>query len=195
MENQEKYNEVTDTEVVKVDFEQKSKERKKESFISRFVYSIIAFIAALIFIIGRNEIFGVLGYIVGAMALVLGVVTIIAFLMKKGRAHVISLIAGILEIMAGIFCMVRPFTITNLSIYVFAIIIFISGIVLAYFAIRDKKLGVTRWLPSLILGILLALLGLAMLFFVSQSRMVIAVIVGVALLVSSIFNLVSLALK
>lgn len=195
MENQENFNEVEEKEIVKVDFQQPPKKEKKENFLSRLVYTILAFVMAIAFIVGRNEIFGVLGYIVGVLAIVMGAVTIIAFLMSKGKASLISLIWGILEIMAGIYCVVRPFAIANLAIYVFAIIIFISGIVLVYFALRDKQAGFKKWIPILIFGIVMAILGLAMLFFVSQSRAVVAVMVGISLFLSSVFNMIALILQ
>ena len=195
MENSDSYREMIDNEVVKVDLTEPAKRRKKESFLPRVVYAIVAFVTGLVFIIARNDIFAVLGYVVGAIVMVMGIVTVTAFLVAKGNKWVGSLVWGILLILFGIFCLCTPKWIADAAVYISAIIFFVSGIVLIYFAVRDKKMGFEKWIPSLIAGIVLAVLGAAMLLFVRKAEAVVAVFTGIGFILTSILNIVTLILK
>lgn len=195
MANNENLNELVDSDVLKVDFENEVKRRKRDSFVPRALYSALCLIAGLIFIIARNSIFDLLGYIAGGMLLLTGAVTITAFFVSKGNKWIFSLIWGIVEALLGIFCLASPKIIADMAVYVFAALIFIGGIVLIYFATADKSFGIKGWKYILIFGIALAVLGLAMLLFVRQSQAVIAVIVGVSFIISAVLNIVSLFLK
>ena len=190
-----KNNTAASEDIVRVDFTQPEKKMKKDSLIARIVYAGIALIVGIIFILARNGIFDMLGYIVGGILLIMGAVTITAFLTAKGNKWVGSLVWGILLVLIGIYCLFNPAWIANAAVYIFAVIIFISGIVMAYFAVRDKKAGFKQWLPSLIFGIALAVLGLVMLLFVRQTQAVVAVITGVSFILTAILNVVSLILK
>ena len=189
------YREMVDNQVVKVDFTEPPKKQKKEGFVTRIVYAVITLLVGVVFIIARDHIFDVLGYIVGGLLLIMGAVTITAFFTSKGNKWVGSLVWGILEAILGVFCLFTPHMIANFAVYIFAIIIFISGIVMSYFAVRDKKAGFGQWLPSLIFGIVLAVIGLVMLLFVNQTKAFVAVMVGIAFLITAVLNVITLFLK
>ena len=196
MENKENtYREMVDSETVKVDFTAPPKKQRKEGFVTRIVYAAIALLVGIVFIAARVHIFDVLGYILGAALVIMGIVTITAFLTSKGNKWVGSLIWGVLEAILGVFCMINPQTVSNFAVYIFAIIIFISGIVMIYFAVRDKKAGFGQWLPSLIFGIVLAVIGLVMLLFVNQTKAFGAVMVGISFILTAVLNVVALFLK
>ena len=194
MEKNENYTEAAQKEVVKVDFTEPVERKKKESFITRIAYAAISLIVGIIFIAGRAGIFDVLGYIVGGILLIMGTVTITAFVTAKGK-WVGSLVWGVLQVLLAIFCLLNPAWIANAAVYIFAVIIFISGIVMIYFALRDKKDGFKKWLASLIFGIILAVLGLVMLLFVSQTKAFVAVMVGISFIITAVLNVVALILK
>ena len=195
MSAKDDYREMIDGEVVKVDLTKAPERRKKESFLPRLAYIIISFLAGAVFIFARNNIFAVLGYVVGAIVLIMGVVTITAFIVEKGNKWVGSLIWGILQILLGIFCLCKPKWIADVSVYICAVIFFISGIVMVYFAIKDKGIGFRNWIPELVAGIVLALLGVVMLLFVRKTEAVVAVITGVGFIVTAVINVVALILK
>ncbi len=195
MEKNENYTEAAQKEVVKVDFTEPAERKKKESFITRIAYAAISLIVGIIFIAGRAGIFDVLGYIVGGILLIMGTVTITAFVTAKGNKWVGSLVWGVLQVLLAIFCLLNPAWIANAAVYIFAVIIFISGIVMIYFALRDKKDGFKKWLASLIFGIILAVLGLVMLLFVSQTKAFVAVMVGISFIITAVLNVVALILK
>ncbi|MBR0413521.1 MAG: DUF308 domain-containing protein [Clostridia bacterium] len=191
----ENFNKVEDNEIVKVDFTEKSEKKKRDNLMARIAYICISFLAGIVFIVARNNIFDLLGYIGGGMLLILGVVTVIAFFASKGKAWLPSLIFGIVEAIIGIFFLCKPKIIADFAVYVFAIIIFISGVVMIYFAACDKRNGIKQWIAILIMGIVLSIAGVVMLLFVRQSQAVIAIIAGVSFIVSAVFNVVALALK
>ena len=191
----EQYGEVTDNEIITVDFTKEGEKRRKTNLIARLVYSAVSLLAGLIFIFARDSIFDLLGYIAGGMLLITGAGAIISFLASKSARRLGALIGGILQAVLGIFCLVKPKMVADLAVYVFALIIFISGVVMIYFAVGDKNIGFVKWKPILVFGIILALLGAAMLLFVRQSQAVIAVITGVSFVITAVFNLVALLLR
>ena len=162
----EQYNEYVDEEIVVVDPEEVEKKIRKELFGPRLIYAIVNLALGLIFIFARNSIFNILG-----------------------------LIWSVLEFFAGIFCLANPDVIADMAIYVFAILIFLSGMILIYFSVRDKNRGFSWWKAGFALGIILAILGILMIIFNHQSQAVISVIVGVSCIISAIFGLVSLMLR
>lgn len=195
MADEEKYNEYVDEEIVVVDPEAVHKKIRKELFGPRLIYALVNLALGLIFIFARNSIFNILGYVTGAALLLLGITGIILFFASKGSTTVFGLIWSILEFFAGVFCLANPDVIANLAIYVFAVLIFLSGMILIYFSVRDKGRGFSWWKAGFILGIVLAILGILMIVFNHQSQAVISVIVGVSFLISAVFGAVSLALR
>ncbi|MBE6818574.1 MAG: hypothetical protein E7517_05390 [Ruminococcaceae bacterium] len=195
MANEEKFNTVNDNEIVKVDFTEKSEKKKRDNLIARVAYICISFLAGIVFIAARNNIFDLLGYIAGGMLLILGVAVVIAFFASKGKGWLPSLIFGIVEAIIGIFFLCKPKVIADFAVYVFAIIIFVSGVVLIYFAACDKRSGIKQWIVVLVFGIVLSIAGVVMLLFVRQSQAVIAVMAGISFIVSAVFNVIALALK
>lgn len=196
MENSESYKQMIDGDVVKVDLTEPPKDkRKKESFWPRIAYSVVSLLAGIVFIAARSNIYAMLGYIVGIVFLVVSAVTITAFVLEKRKKWVGSLIWGVLQAIIGIYCLFNPKWLADAAIYIFATIIFISGVVLIYYAIKDKANGFINWKPVLIFGIVLAVLGLVMLFFVNQTQAVLAVITGIVFIITSALNVVALALK
>ena len=191
----EQYNEYVDEEIVVVDPEEVEKKIRKELFGPRLIYAIVNLALGLIFIFARNSIFNILGYVTGASLLLLGVTGVILFFASKGSTTVFGLIWSVLEFFAGIFCLANPDVIADMAIYVFAILIFLSGMILIYFSVRDKNRGFSWWKAGFALGIILAILGILMIIFNHQSQAVISVIVGVSCIISAIFGLVSLMLR
>lgn len=191
----EQYNEYEDKQIVVVDPEAEHKRVRKELFGPRLIYAIVNMALGLIFIFARNSIFNILGYVTGASLLLLGITGIILFFASKGSTTVFGMVWSVLEFFAGVFCLANPGVIANLAIYVFALMIFLSGMILIYFSIRDKGRGFSWWKAGFALGIILAVLGVLMIIFNHQSQAVISVIVGVSFIISAVFGLVSLALR
>lgn len=191
----EKFNEYVDEEIVVVDPEAVHKKIRKELFGPRLIYAIVNLALGLIFIIARNSIFNILGYVMGGALLLLGATGVILFFASKGSTTVFGLVWSVFEFFAGIFCLANPGVIADLAIYVFAILIFLSGMILIYFSVRDKNRGVSWWKAGLVLGIILAILGVLMIVFNHQSQAVISIIVGISFLISAVFGAVSLALR
>ncbi len=191
----DKYNEYVDEEIIVVDPKATSKRIRKELFGPRLIYATVNLALGLIFIIARNSIFNILGYVTGGALLLLGITGIILFFASKGSTTVFGLIWSVLEFFGGVFCLANPDVIADLAIYVFAILIFLSGMILIYFSVRDKNRGFSWWKAGFILGIVLAALGILMIVFNHQSQAVISVIVGVYFIISAAFGVVSLALR
>ena len=191
----EQFNEYVDEEIVVVDPEATRKIIRKELFGPRLIYGIVNLALGLIFIIARNSIFNILGYVTGGALLLLGVTGIILFFSSKGSTTVFGLIWSTFEFFAGIFCLANPEVIASIAIYVFALMIFLSGMIIIYFSLRDKSRGFSWWKAGFALGVILAVLGILMLIFNHQSQAVISVIVGVSFILSAIFGFVSLMLR
>ena len=196
MENSENYTQLVDDEVVKAEVSAPPKKKqKKENFWQRIAYSVVFLLAGIVFIAARNDIFSILGYVVGIVLIIISTVTITAFVLEKKKKWIGSLIWGVLQALMGIYCLFNPNWLADAAVYIVAAIIVVCGIVLIYFAVRDKVAGVKNWLTVLIFGIVLAVLGLAMLLFVGQTKAVVAVVTGIGFIITSVLNVVALILK
>lgn len=168
---------------------------KKRSLAPRIIFGIVSILLGVAFILLRNVALSVIGYVVGGMSLAAGVVTIIAFLASHKNKLIISLISGIIEALFGILFLIKPNILADIAIYLFAAVVFISGMVMLYTATQDKKFGIINWKVTLVFGIVLALLGALMLLFIKQDRVFIAVLIGIELIVDGVLDVIAVAFR
>ncbi len=164
---------------------------KKVTVRSLVITSVITFLFALAQIIFPSMIIKFIGFIVGTGFILIGVVSIIMYIMSKEKL-VSTLSRGVIFTLAGLYFTFNPDVALGILSLLLGIFIILNGVVGLQFSLEAKKLNADKWKISLIFALVIILLGLFILFFPFSTTKLLIIYNGVFMLISSVLNLVSL---
>lgn len=127
--------------------------------------------------------------VIGAVALVFGIIEIIIYFMTKpagvGMSHDFSI--GALAVIVGVILLIHPGGIVDLLQVLIGIFLLADSVFKMQTAFDSKRIGISGWWITLIFTVACLVLGILMVLKVGAN--VIMVLIGVALIIDGIQNL------
>ncbi len=167
-----------------------------KSKINKLIYgswfSALLFFAFGIFLFIKPKMANsLIGYFVGGLILVSGVISLINFFTVKKEVKYISfeLIYGIITLIAGIAIIFNPLSISSIVTIGLGIWMIINGIMKINSGIFLKKCKEETWTLLLFIGILTLLSGALLIFNPFKSTMVMTQVVGIFVIVYAILDI------
>ena len=145
---------------------------------------IIAFSAILIgllFILTPQTSADVICYVAGILLLASGIAAVVSYLASGRLFGSYALVSGIVLLVCGVFCLLRPEVIQGLLTVIFGVFLVIDGMVTL-----QAKLG--GWWVLAALAVITIALGCVILFGKFDSIMLLA---GISLIVDGVFDLIA----
>ncbi len=132
-----------------------------------------------------------LGIVCGAVMILFGVVKLVGYFSRDlyRLAFQYDLACGCLLILLGLVMLLRPDSLLNFICVALGIYILTDGLFKIQISVDAKRFGLRGWWLILVEAILAALLGLTMIFRVTDSTRVLTVLLGVSMLAEGILNL------
>ena len=132
-----------------------------------------------------------LGIVCGAVMILFGIVKLVGYFSRDlyRLAFQYDLACGCLLILLGLVMLLRPDSLLNFICVALGIYILTDGLFKIQISVDAKRFGLRGWWLILVEAILAALLGLTMIFRVTDSARVLTVLLGVSMLAEGILNL------
>lgn len=161
----------------------------KKAFRNYWLLSIFCVVVGIVLIINPGIFTAVLGYTIGGFLTLYGIIKLVMYFTKR-EEYPTNLVSGIILDAAGIFIMVKPDFIPKVIALIFGIYMIISGVVSIQDSLNLKNSGDEQWKISGIPAIITTIVGIIMVFNPLAPVNVAVMILGIALLVSGITNII-----
>jgi uncharacterized membrane protein HdeD (DUF308 family) len=153
-----------------------------------WILSIFCIVLGIALIINPTFFIGAVGYVVGGMLVAYGAIRLIGYFASDNSPS--GLVVGIIFCAAGVFIIVRPDFIPKVVAIICGLYMSVSGISNLQDALNLRKQGVENWTVSGIPAIITLVVGLILLFNPIAPAKIATMILGGALLVSGLSNIV-----
>lgn len=169
-------------------------ERIMKSLVrSSYITSSILILLGLVLVVKSEETITVISYLVGGALITLGIVAFIKFF-KNSEKNVpdnFDIIYGIITVVFGIFIIFNPKLVASIIPFILgAWILFKSAFKVAFgFELKSKNSPI--WKPTLITSGISALVGIIILFNPFKTLSFVFILIGLALIVYGIMDIVS----
>ena len=152
---------------------------------------IIAFSAILIgllFILTPQTSADVICYVAGILLLASGIAAVVSYLASGRLFGSYALVSGIVLLVCGVFCLLRPEVIQGLLTVIFGVFLVIDGMVTLQDGIDCARAKLGGWWVLAALAVITIALGCVVLFGNFDSIMLLA---GISLIVDGVFDLIA----
>ena len=158
---------------------------------SRPAPMVIAFSAILIgllFILTPQTSADVICYVAGILLLASGIAAVVSYLASGRLFGSYALVSGIVLLVGGVFCLLRPEVIQGLLTVIFGVFLVIDGMVTLQDGIDCARAKLGGWWVLAALAVITIALGCVVLFGNFDSIMLLA---GISLIVDGVFDLIA----
>lgn len=152
---------------------------------------IIAFSAILIgllFILTPQTSADVICYVAGILLLASGIAAVVSYLASGRLFGSYALVSGIVLLVCGVFCLLRPEIIQGLLTVIFGVFLVIDGMMTLQDGVDCARARLAGWWVMAILGAVVIALGCVVLFGKFDSIMLLA---GISLIADGVFDLIT----
>ena len=152
---------------------------------------IIAFSAillGLLFILTPQTSADVICYVAGILLLASGIAAVVSYLASGRLFGSYALVSGIVLLVCGVFCLLRPEVIQGLLTVIFGVFLVIDGMVTLQDGIDCARAKLGGWWVLAALAVITIALGCVILFGKFDSIMLLA---GISLIVDGVFDLIA----
>lgn len=169
----------------KVVLEKKDEKENNKDITKTLILALVGLVLVLI----PNTLNKLIGIIVGIVLIALGAIAIYKYV-KKENTGGIDLAVGILYAVLGIIVMVYPHSVVKLVAICLGVYLLIAGLMKVKTSI-DLKDTNSKWIGTLIIGLLILVLGL-LLIFDPFAGVTITKLAGVFLLVFAVIDIIDI---
>lgn len=164
----------------------------KKAFRNYWILSVFCVVLGTALIIDPHFFTNAIGYVVGGLLVGYGVVELVKYFTKtkENPLYATGLVIGITLCAAGIFIIARPDFIPKVIAVIFGLYMLISGICNLQDAINIRRAGLDSWKVSGIPAIITTVVGLVLLFDPLAPVNAALTLLGIALLVSGLSNII-----
>lgn len=161
----------------------------KSSLFTSFVLLILGI---LLFIKSDDTIVAI-SYLVGGVIIILGILALVNFFRKKERDFATSfdIIYGIITIVFGIFILSNPKMVASVIPFVIGACILIKSSFKIAYSMELKNHNMDSWKGALIISVISALVGVVMVFNPFKTSVLVFKIIGAAIIIYSVLDIVS----
>lgn len=130
---------------------------------------------------------------VGIIGIIIGIVHLVRYFMLDARASLNSngLFVGLMWLVGGVLVIILKGFLLSLLPMFFGLILLCGGVAKLQYTLNFKRMGVTRWYLELAATILSIAFGVIILINPFNTALLLMRIVGIALLIEGIQNLIS----
>ncbi len=162
----------------------------KSTLIGFSVLYILLGLALLIWPVGAQT---VICYVLGAAAIVYGIVRIILYFSGKDPMDAVSLglVTGILFVLLGLFLLIWHNTVVSIFGFLIGVAIVLNSVFLLQMAFELKRYGSARWFLILILAVVMLAAGIVLVCNPAGSALAWTIVAGAFLLTDGVMSLIS----
>ena len=159
---------------------------------SSFISSSILFVLGLLLFLKSDDTIVAISYLIGGTIIVLGVIALIKFLRSdKTVVNSFDIVYGIITIVFGIFIISNPTLVATVIPFIIGAWVLIKSSIKITYSMELKSVNSPIWKSALITSIISALVGVLMIFNPFRTSVVVFKIIGAAILVYAIMDIVS----
>ena len=150
------------------------------------IVAFSAILLGLLFILTPQTSADVICYVAGILLLASGIAAVISYLASGRLFGSYALVSGIVLLVCGVFCLLRPEIIQGLLTVLFGVFLVIDGMMTLQDGVDCARARLAGWWVPALLGTVTIALGCVVLFGKFDSIMLLA---GISLIVDGVFDL------
>ena len=151
------------------------------------IVAFSAILLGLLFILTPQASADVICYVAGILLLASGIAAVISYLASGRLFGSYALVSGIVLLVCGVFCLLRPEIIQGLLTVLFGVFLVIDGMMTLQDGVDCARARLAGWWIPALLGAVTIALGCVVLFGKFASIMLLA---GISLIADGVFDLI-----
>ena len=157
------------------------------------IVDIVMLLLGVGFIIWQDNMLATLILVTGVLVAVAGVILVINFLLDKDKTAFdwTIMIIGVIILAGGILLAVFANAVVNISVFIFAGLLVVYGIVDTFTSILITRLTGGIWWVPLLLGLAATGLGIGIIVLKTQGTDAVAIMTGIAFIVAAVGGIIN----
>lgn len=157
------------------------------------IVDIVMLLLGVGFIIWQDDMLATLILVTGVLVAVAGVILVINFLLDKDKTAFdwTIMIIGVIILASGILLAVFANAVVNISVFIFAGLLVVYGIIDIFTSILITRLTGGIWWVPLLLGLAATGLGIGIIILKTQGTDAVAIMTGIAFIVAAVGGIIN----
>ena len=157
------------------------------------IVDIVMLLLGVGFIIWQDNMLATLILVTGVLVAVAGVILVINFLLDKDKTAFdwTIMIIGVIILASGILLAVFANAVVNISVFIFAGLLVVYGIIDIFTSIAITRLTGGIWWVPLLLGLAATGLGIGIIILKTQGTDAVAIMTGIAFIVAAVGGIIN----
>ena len=157
------------------------------------IVDIVMLLLGVGFIICQDNMLATLILVTGVLVAVAGVILVINFLLDKDKTAFdwTIMIIGVIILASGILLAVFANAVVNISVFIFAGLLVVYGIIDIFTSILITRLTGGIWWVPLLLGLAATGLGIGIIVLKTQGTDAVAIMTGIAFIVAAVGGIIN----
>ena len=157
------------------------------------IVDIVMLLLGVGFIIWQDDMLATLILVTGVLVAVAGLILVINFLLDKDKTAFdwTIMIIGVIILAGGILLAVFANAVVNISVFIFAGLLVVYGIIDIFTSILITRLTGGIWWVPLLLGLAATGLGIGIIILKTQGTDAVAIMTGIAFIVAAVGGIIN----
>ena len=157
------------------------------------IVDIVMLLLGVGFIIWQDNMLATLILVTGVLVAVAGVILVVNFLLDKDKTAFdwTIMIIGVIILASGILLAVFANAVVNISVFIFAGLLVVYGIIDIFTSILITRLTGGIWWVPLLLGLAATGLGIGIIVLKTQGTDAVAIMTGIAFIVAAVGGIIN----
>ena len=157
------------------------------------IVDIVMLLLGVGFIIWQDDMLATLILVTGVLVAVAGVILVINFLLDKDKTAFdwTIMIIGVIILAGGILLAIFAGAVVNISVFIFAGLLVVYGIIDIFTSILITRLTGGIWWVPLLLGLAATGLGIGIIVLKTQGTDAVAIMTGIAFIVAAVGGIIN----
>lgn len=157
------------------------------------IVDIVMLLLGIGFIIWQDNMLATLILVTGVLVAVAGVILVINFLLDKDKTAFdwTIMIIGVIILASGILLAIFAGAVVNISVFIFAGLLVVYGIIDIFTSIAITRLTGGIWWVPLLLGLAATGLGIGIIILKTQGTDAVAIMTGIAFIVAAVGGIIN----
>ena len=157
------------------------------------IVDIVMLLLGVGFIIWQDDMLATLILVTGVLVAVAGLILVINFLLDKDKTAFdwTIMIIGVIILAGGILLAIFAGAVVNISVFIFAGLLVVYGIIDIFTSILITRLTGGIWWVPLLLGLVATGLGIGIIILKTQGTDAVAIMTGIAFIVAAVGGIIN----
>jgi uncharacterized membrane protein HdeD (DUF308 family) len=157
------------------------------------IVDIVMLLLGIGFIIWQDDMLATLILVTGVLVAVAGLILVINFLLDKDKTAFdwTIMIIGVIILAGGILLAIFAGAVVNISVFIFAGLLVVYGIIDIFTSIAITRLTGGIWWVPLLLGLAATGLGIGIIVLKTQGTDAVAIMTGIAFIVAAVGGIIN----